>query len=102
MPLVESAWPQLGQRTLRLTARRIEPCLLLPLALANVFLVLFFEETLYQSTTDGKKMVDVLVEQNIVPGIKVDKGLVPPVGSNDESWCQGLDGLASRSAAYYQ
>lgn len=34
---------------------------------------ILFEETLYQSTVDGKKMVDVLVEQNIVPGIKVDK-----------------------------
>ncbi|XP_078150568.1 fructose-bisphosphate aldolase, chloroplastic [Carex rostrata] len=63
---------------------------------------ILFEETLYQSTTEGKKMVDVLVEQNIVPGIKVDKGLVPLAGSNDESWCQGLDGLASRCAAYYQ
>ncbi|KAJ8450934.1 hypothetical protein Cgig2_032559 [Carnegiea gigantea] len=29
-------------------------------------------------------------------------GLVPLPGSNNESWCQGLDGLASRSAAYYQ
>ncbi|KAH9696580.1 Fructose-bisphosphate aldolase 2 [Citrus sinensis] len=46
---------------------------------------ILFEETLYQSTTDGKKM-----------------GLVPLAGSNDESWCQGLDGLASRTAAYYQ
>ncbi|KAK6240856.1 Fructose-bisphosphate aldolase [Theobroma cacao] len=63
---------------------------------------ILFEETLYQSTTDGKKMVDVLVEQNIVPGIKVDKGLVPLPGSNNESWCQGLDGLSSRTAAYYQ
>lgn len=34
---------------------------------------ILFEETLYQTTIDGKKMVDVLVEQNIVPGIKVDK-----------------------------
>ena len=34
---------------------------------------ILFEETLYQSTTDGKKMVDVLNEQGIVPGIKVDK-----------------------------
>ncbi|KAK6125728.1 hypothetical protein DH2020_040532 [Rehmannia glutinosa] len=63
---------------------------------------ILFEETLYQSTVDGKKIVDVLVEQGIVPGIKVDKGLVPLAGSNNESWCQGLDGLASRSAAYYQ
>ncbi|KAA8536044.1 hypothetical protein F0562_028522 [Nyssa sinensis] len=68
----------------------------------NISGAILFEKTLYQSTTDGIKMVDVLQEQNIVPGIKVDKGLVPLSGSNDESWCQGLDGLASRSAAYYQ
>ncbi|KAJ9172698.1 hypothetical protein P3X46_015910 [Hevea brasiliensis] len=84
-------------RTLLVTAPGLGQC---------VSSAILFEETLYQSTTDGKKMVDVLVEQNIVPGIKVDKmddervlpGLVPLVGSNDESWCQGLDGLASRSA----
>jgi len=34
---------------------------------------ILFEETLYQSTTDGNKMVDVLTEAGIVPGIKVDK-----------------------------
>ncbi|GJW60251.1 fructose-bisphosphate aldolase 3, chloroplastic [Tanacetum coccineum] len=56
---------------------------------------ILFEETL------RKKMVDCLKEQNIVPGIKVDKGLVPLPGSNNESWCQGLDGLALRSAEYY-
>ena len=30
---------------------------------------ILFEETLYQSTVDGKKIVDILVEQGIVPGI---------------------------------
>ncbi|KAJ0971070.1 hypothetical protein J5N97_019029 [Dioscorea zingiberensis] len=34
---------------------------------------------------------DVLASQNIVPGIKVDKGLLPLAGSNDETWCRGLD-----------
>jgi fructose-bisphosphate aldolase class I len=63
---------------------------------------ILFEETLYQNTTDGKKMVDILQENGIIPGIKVDKGLVPLAGSNNESWCQGLDGLASRTAAYYK
>ncbi|XP_078446335.1 fructose-bisphosphate aldolase 1, chloroplastic-like [Wolffia australiana] len=63
---------------------------------------ILFEETLYQSTADGEKIVDVLGKQKIVPGIKVDKGLVPLAGSNGESWCQGLDGLAARSAAFYQ
>ncbi|KAL7215804.1 hypothetical protein ACSBR1_027869 [Camellia fascicularis] len=57
------------------------------------------EKTLYQLTTDRKKFVNCLREQNIVLGIK---GLVPLPGSNNESWCQGLDGLASRSAEYYK
>ena len=35
-------------------------------------------------------------------GIKVDKGLVPLPNSNNESWCQGLDGLAQRTAEYYK
>ena len=35
---------------------------------------IMFEETLYQSTAGGKPFVDVLREQGIVPGIKVDTG----------------------------
>lgn len=38
---------------------------------------ILFEETLYQSTTDGKKFVDCLKDQNIMPGIKVDKVCIP-------------------------
>lgn len=63
---------------------------------------ILFEETLYQSTAAGKPFVECLREQNIVPGIKVDKGLVPMANSNGESWCQGLDGLAQRCAEYYK
>jgi len=63
---------------------------------------ILFEETLYQSTSTGKRMVDVLNEQGIVPGIKVDKGLVPLANSNGESWCMGLDGLDKRCAEYYK
>merc|ERR1712216_201164 len=63
---------------------------------------IMFEETLYQSGKGGKTFVDTLKEQNIVPGIKVDKGLVPMANSNGESWCQGLDGLAERCAEYYK
>jgi len=63
---------------------------------------ILFEETLFQSTSSGKKMTDCLKEQNIVPGIKVDKGLVPLANSNGESWCMGLDGLDKRCAEYYK
>jgi len=63
---------------------------------------ILFEETLYQSCLDGTSFVDALNASGVVPGIKVDKGLVPMTNSNDESWCQGLDGLADRCAAYYK
>ncbi|KAJ9526411.1 hypothetical protein QJQ45_009895 [Haematococcus lacustris] len=63
---------------------------------------ILFEETLYQDTKSGKSMVAVLGEQGIVPGIKVDKGLVTLAGSNNEQWCMGLDGLDKRSADYYK
>lgn len=36
---------------------------------------ILFEETLYQSTVSGRKFVDCLKDQDIVPGIKVDKVL---------------------------
>ena len=39
---------------------------------------ILFEETLYQSTTDGKRFVECLRDENIVPGIKVDKVLQMP------------------------
>jgi fructose-bisphosphate aldolase class I len=63
---------------------------------------ILFEETLYQSKLDGTSFVDTLNASGVVAGIKVDKGLVPMVNSNEESWCQGLDGLADRCAAYYK
>jgi len=63
---------------------------------------ILFEETLYQSIKSGKKFVDVMKETGIMPGIKVDKGLVPLSNSNGESWCMGLDGLDKRCAEYYK
>jgi len=39
-------------------------------------------------------MVDILEEQGIIPGIKVDTGLKPLCGGGEgETWCSGLDGL---------
>ena len=63
---------------------------------------ILFEETLYQSAKSGKTFVQVMNDQGIIPGIKVDKGLVPLSNSNGESWCMGLDGLDKRCAEYYK
>jgi fructose-bisphosphate aldolase class I len=62
---------------------------------------ILFDETLRQKTTSGKSLVDVLVEQGIVPGIKVDAGTISLVGSFGEKTTQGLDGLRERLAGYH-
>jgi len=63
---------------------------------------IMFEETLYQSTADGKPFVNVLRDQGIVPGIKVDTGLQVLPGTAGETATQGLDGLGDRCKAFYK
>merc|ERR1712176_1670830 len=63
---------------------------------------ILFEETLYQTAPNGKAMVDILKDQGIIPGIKVDTGLKPLCGGGEgETWCSGLDGLFDRCAKAY-
>jgi fructose-bisphosphate aldolase class I len=64
--------------------------------------VILFEETLYQKADDGTPFVDILAANNIIPGIKVDKGVVPLPGTDGETVTQGIDDLAKRCAAYYK
>nr|ABK22375.1 unknown [Picea sitchensis] len=73
-----------------------------PGALQYLSGVIFFEETLYQSTASGKPFVEVLQEAGVVPGIKVDKGTVDLAATNGETTTQGLDGLAQRCQQYYK
>lgn len=61
---------------------------------------ILFEETLGQNTEHGKPFPQILLNQNIVPGIKVDKGLIHLAHSADEKVTQGLDGLPGRLAEY--
>lgn len=63
---------------------------------------ILFEETLYQKNSSGTAMVDILKKQGIIPGIKVDKGVVPLPTTDGETSTQGLDGLANRCAEYYK
>ncbi|XP_038685648.1 fructose-bisphosphate aldolase, cytoplasmic isozyme 1 [Tripterygium wilfordii] len=64
--------------------------------------VILFEETLYQKTSDGKPFVQVLEENGVVPGIKVDKGTVELAGTNGETTTQGFDSLGTRCQQYYK
>eukprot|EP01071_Lankesteria_metandrocarpae_P001305 Lankesteria_metandrocarpae@DN1460_c0_g1_i1.p1 len=64
--------------------------------------VILFEETLYQKGPSGATMVEMLNKKNIIPGIKVDKGLVTLPGTDAETATCGLDGLGARCADYYK
>jgi fructose-bisphosphate aldolase class I len=61
--------------------------------------VILHEETLGQRNKEGILFPELLdKEHGIVPGIKVDKGLIPL--NTEEKMTQGLDGLAERLEMY--
>ncbi|MEY2427747.1 MAG: fructose-bisphosphate aldolase, class [Verrucomicrobiota bacterium] len=62
--------------------------------------VILFDETIRQKATDGRRFPDVLREQGIIPGIKVDKGTTLLANTADEKVTEGLDGLRERLAEY--
>ena len=62
--------------------------------------IIFFEETLGQRNDDGVMIPQACEAQDIVPGIKVDKGLVELAGSGGEKVTQGLDNLGDRLDGY--
>jgi fructose-bisphosphate aldolase class I len=62
--------------------------------------VILFEETLNQNALDGTPFPEKLKQLGILPGIKVDKGLVILPNTTEEQITQGLDGLAERLADY--
>ncbi|XP_038059016.1 fructose-bisphosphate aldolase C-like [Patiria miniata] len=69
----------------------------------NISGVILFHETLYQKADDGTPFVDLIKQKGIIPGIKVDKGVVPLAGFNaGECTTQGMDDLGARCAKYYQ
>ena len=67
----------------------------------NIGGVILFDETLRQKAQDGTPLVELIKNQEALPGIKVDKGLVSfPNESSEESITQGLDGLDKRCKEY--
>ena len=63
--------------------------------------VIMFDETVRDTSKEGKRFVDILTERGILCGIKVDTGLVEIGGTDGETATQGLDGLGKRCAEYY-
>jgi fructose-bisphosphate aldolase, class I len=70
--------------------------------------IITFEETLMKHNAEldseykGQSFVEVMKSRGIIPGIKVDKGVVNlPQTEPEETTTQGLDGLLDRCKQYY-
>jgi fructose-bisphosphate aldolase class I len=63
--------------------------------------VILYDETFRQSTGDGTPFPQLLQDQGVIPGIKVDTGAKPLAGADDETITEGLDGLRDRLTEYY-
>ena len=66
----------------------------------NIGGVILFDETIRQSAEDGTPLVELIKNQGALPGIKVDKGLLPLESSPEETVTQGLEGLDERCKEY--
>src|SRR3954447_14610681 len=62
--------------------------------------VILFDETIRQSTASGVSIPELLKNQGIIPGIKVDKGAKALAGCQGEKITEGLDGLRERLDEY--
>ncbi len=63
--------------------------------------VIFFDETFRQNDPADNPFPKLLEEQNIVPGIKVDKSTVDFESHPGEKITEGLDGLPKRLSEYF-
>ena len=62
--------------------------------------VILFEETFDQKDDNDEPIAELFAKKGIVPGIKVDKGLVELSNTEGEKITQGLDGLLERLMHY--
>ncbi|MBA2442518.1 MAG: fructose-bisphosphate aldolase class I [Rubrobacter sp.] len=62
--------------------------------------VIMFDETIRQKSSEGKPFPQVLEDQGIIPGIKVDGGAKDLALSPGEKVTEGLDGLRERLSEY--
>lgn len=62
--------------------------------------VIMQNETIRQKSSTGIALADLLAQQGIIPGIKVDNGAKPLAGSPGENITDGLDGLRERLKEY--
>ncbi len=62
--------------------------------------VILFDETIRQKSQDGEALTKILLDEGIIPGIKVDTGAKSLAGNGEEKVTEGLDGLVDRVDEY--
>ena len=62
--------------------------------------MILYDETIRQSTSDGMTFTEKLINDGIMPGIKVDTGAKDFALHSNEKITEGLDGLRDRLAEY--
>ncbi len=62
--------------------------------------IIFSDETFHQELTDGRDFPTAARQFRILPGIKVDTGVVPLAGHEPALVTEGLDGLGERLGSY--
>ena len=105
---IDESTPTIGKRfdTINLESteenRRAYRDLLITNPGGNEFIsgMILFDETIRQSTSDGTPFTKALIDQGIMPGIKVDTGAKDFALHPNEKITEGLDGLRERLAEY--
>ncbi|HET6756600.1 MAG TPA: class I fructose-bisphosphate aldolase [Burkholderiales bacterium] len=100
-PSIKKRFDSIGVESTEETRRTYREMLLTAPGMAQYISgVIFFDETLRQSSAKGERFVDVLKRAGIIPGIKVDTGSKPLAGFPGEEVTEGLDGLRARLQEY--
>ncbi len=105
---IDESTPTIGKRfdTINLESteenRRIYRDLLITNPGGKEFIsgMILFDETIRQSTSEGTPFTKALIDQGIMPGIKVDTGAKEFALHPNEKITEGLDGLRERLAEY--
>lgn len=89
IPQTEEA--RLAYREMIVTTPRLNEC---------INAAILSDETIHQRKKDGLPMINALINEGIIPGIKVDGGAVDLAGHPGEKITEGLDGLRERLNGY--
>ena len=101
MPTIKKRFDSIGIESTEETRRSYRDLLInAPGGADFISGMILFDETIRQAGNNGKPFSKSLIDQGIMPGIKVDAGARDMAGHPGEKITEGLDGLRERLAEY--